>query len=193
MHFLEPLFTKQEKKNIHFAFITWSIEYYCLNYLISQITSSNNAKSRKDILDNFKSDDRIQLLFSTRILDECIDVPSCDSIFITYPSQNKIRIMQKLSRCIQINKKNKFKKGNIFIWCDQYDQISNTLSGLKEYDIFFKDKIKTNEINHYNSSDNELIIMDKNLITNYLVGINVFNSFNLSFQDKCLNSFIPTK
>ena len=165
-------------------------EYYCLNYLISQITSSNNAKSRKDILDNFKSDDRIQLLFSIRILDECIDIPTCDSIFITYPSQSKIRTIQRLSRCIRINKRNKFKKGNIYIWCDQYDQILNTLSGLKEYDIFFKDKIKINEIAHYRKSINELIIMDNQLITNYLVGIKEFKQ--LTWNDKLteLKTFI---
>ena len=46
-------------------------------------------------------------------------------------------------------KLNKFKKGHIFIWCDDYEKILETLSGLKEYDILFKDKIKINQIGFF--------------------------------------------
>ena len=33
--------------------------------------------------------------------------------------------------------KNKFKIGNIYICCNEYDDILETLSGIKEYDLFF--------------------------------------------------------
>ena len=65
------------------------------------------------ILNDFQyKNDNIQLLFSICILDECIDVPSCDSIFITYLSQSKIRSIQRLCRCIRIDMKNKSRSDN---------------------------------------------------------------------------------
>ena len=107
-------------------------DFYCIDMDINQITSENNSqKSRKEILENFGNNNNIQILFSVRILDECIDIPKCDSIYITYPSKSKIRTIQRLCRCIRIDKLNKFKQGNIYIWCTEYDEILDTLSGIK--------------------------------------------------------------
>ena len=84
-------------------------DYYCMDYEMNKINALTNSKLRESILNNFQyKNEKIQLLFSIRILDECIDVPSCDSIFITYPSQSKIRTIQRLCRCIRIDKKNPF-------------------------------------------------------------------------------------
>jgi superfamily II DNA or RNA helicase len=115
-------------------------KYHQFEYDVSQITCSNSEISRKEILSRFSTSHKRQLLFSVRILDEGIDIPSCDSIFITYPSKNKIRTIQRLNRCTRIDKANPFKIGNIFLWCDEYDEILGTLCELKEYDPFFGDK-----------------------------------------------------
>ena len=157
-------------------------DFYCLDYEISQITSKNTAEQRSKILNDFEDNKKIQLLFSVRILDECIDIPSCDSIYITYPSQSKIRTIQRLCRCIRIDKTNKFKLGNIYIWCSEYDDILETLSGIKEYDLFFKDKIMINETNYYNDSDKEKFTIDKKLVEKYIVDIKEFRQ--LSWTDK---------
>jgi superfamily II DNA or RNA helicase len=53
---------------------------YNLNYDMNIITSVCNAKLREQILHEFANNDNIQLLFSLRILHECINIPSCDSI-----------------------------------------------------------------------------------------------------------------
>jgi hypothetical protein len=121
-------------------------------------------------------------MFSVRILDECIDIPACDSIYITYPSNSKIRTIQRLSRCIRIDKNNKFKKGNIFIWCDEYSEILETLGGIKEYDIYFKNKIKVNENRFYKQELKDDFMKDKQLITNYIMGIKEFKF--VSWNDK---------
>jgi superfamily II DNA or RNA helicase len=118
-------------------------DFYSMQIEMNKITCVNNADSRKKILEDFAKNNKIQLLFSVRILDECIDIPSCDSIYITYPSESKIRTIQRLSRCIRILKSNPYKMANIYIWCNDYHEILNTLSGIKEYDMFFKDKIKS--------------------------------------------------
>jgi len=157
-------------------------KFYALDYKISQITSNDNAKKRIDILNNFATNNKIQLLFSIRILDECIDIPTCDSIYITYPSKSKIRTIQRLCRCIRINKNNKFKIGNIYIWCNKYDEILETLSGIKEYDLFFKDKIIINQTNFFGDSDCIEFNNDTKLIEKYTVGVKQFRQ--LSWHDK---------
>jgi len=149
-------------------------EYFYLDYEMNQITSVDSAKSRTEILKKFEDSVKIQLLFSVRILDECIDIPSCDSIYVTYPTKSKIRTIQRLSRCIRINKKNPFKIGNIYIWCDEYDQILDTLSGIKEYDLFFKDKIKINETNFFGDSVKDGITIDVKLVEKFVMGIKEF-------------------
>ena len=165
-------------------------KFYYINYNINQITSKNNDKQRNKILNNFSNGTNIQLLFSVRILDECIDIPSCDSIYITYPSQSKIRTIQRLCRCIRLDKNNKFKIGNIFIWCNEYDLILETLSGIKEYDIFFKDKIQLNNTNYFGKSNNKFYINDKQLISNYLVGIKEFKQLTWIDKLKMVSDYI---
>ena len=165
-------------------------KFYYINYNINQITSKNNDKQRNKILNDFSNGTNIQLLFSVRILDECIDIPSCDSIYITYPSQSKIRTIQRLCRCIRLDKKNKFKIGNIFIWCNEYDLILETLSGIKEYDVFFKDKIQLNNTNYFGKSNNKFYINDKQLISNYLVGIKEFKQLTWIDKLKMVSDYI---
>jgi hypothetical protein len=164
------------------AISTLNDNFYFLDIEVNQITCSNSAESRTKILDNFANSVKIQLLFSVRILDECIDIPKCDSIYITYPSKSKIRTIQRLCRCIRINKNDQFKIGNIMIWCDQYDEILETLSGIKEYDPFFKDKIHLNSTNYFGDSSKEKIEEDLKVINEYILGVREFKQ--LSWTDK---------
>ena len=124
-------------------------EYYCLDINTSQITSSNSASSRRQILQEFVNSQKIELLFSVRILDECIDIPSCDSIYITYPSKSKIRTIQRLMRCTRTTKGNKYKVGNLFLWCSEYESILETLGGIKELDAKFEDKVIVNNVSQF--------------------------------------------
>jgi len=149
-------------------------EFYCLDIRMNQITASNTEKQRMNVLDDFRERGDIQLLFSVRILDECIDIPSCDSIFITYPIKSKIRTIQRMSRCMRINKSNSFKVGNIFIWCDEYDKILETLSGIKEYDIMFKDKIKVNSIRFFDEGVKKGCDIDNKMVEKYIMGVKEF-------------------
>jgi superfamily II DNA or RNA helicase len=131
--------------------ITRLNEYYCLDINTSQITSANTASSRREILQGFASSTRIELLFSVRILDECIDIPSCDSIYITYPSKSKIRTIQRLMRCTRTVRDNKHKVGNLFLWCSEYESILETLGGIKEIDAGFADKVIVNQVSQFTS------------------------------------------
>jgi hypothetical protein len=153
-------------------------KYYLVDLNINKIIAETNNKERNRILKEFEISNKIELLLSIRILDECIDISSCDSIYITYPSESKIRTIQRLCRCIRLDKNNKYKIGNIFIWCSKYDLILETLSGIKEYDTIFKNKINVLENNFIGKKeDNKKIIEDKKLIEKYILDIKEFKQF----------------
>ena len=160
-------------------------DYFILDCEMNKITSETSYNKRTKILNDFANKTKRQLLFSVRILDECIDIPSCDSIYITYPTKSKIRTIQRMSRSIRINKNNTFKKANIFIWCNEYDEILETLSGIKEYDLLFKDKININQVGFAKDDkviDDKLYESDKKIVSDYLISIKEFKQ--LSFTDK---------
>ena len=153
-------------------------DFYAIDLNIQEITSETSYKNREKILNVFESSNKIELLLSIRIYDECIDIPSCDSIYITYPSSCKIRTIQRLCRCIRTDKNNKFKIGNIFIWCNEYDKILNILSGIKEYDVLFKNKISVLETNFMNKTETDVkVVEDKKLIEKYILDIKEFRQY----------------
>lgn len=165
-------------------------EYYILDLEINQITNDNTQNQRQEILTNFEKSEKKQLLFSIRILDECIDIPTCDSVYITYHSNSKIRTIQRLSRCIRIDKNNNNKIGNIYIWCDEYSKILGILGGIKEYDENFCSKIDINEINFFGESTKENIKSDKKLINNYIIGIKEHKQLLWEDKLKLVEEFI---
>ena len=129
-------------------------DFYCLDLHMDSITSVDSAESREKSLAEFASSQRTSLLFSVRILDECIDIPSCDSIYITYPTKAKIRTIQRLMRCTRTLPADKHKVGNVFIWCSEYERILDTLGGIKEHDSDFAEKVKINEVGQYREREN---------------------------------------
>jgi len=161
-------------------------EFYNIDYDLYHINCEDSNNKRKETINKFsKTDDKIQLLFNIRILNECIDIPECDSIYISYPPKNKITTIQRINRATRIDNKNPYKIANIYIWCNEYDEILETLSTIKEFDIFFKDKIKINSIDFYNNKsikDINLIENDKEIVNNYIIGIKEFKQY--SWEEK---------
>jgi superfamily II DNA or RNA helicase len=171
-------------------------EYYATNLLINTITSNDKhandeknpeVNSREWKLKQFKETDRMTVILSVKILDECVDIKECDSIFITYPSKSKIRNVQRMCRCMRKNGDDKHKIGSVYLWCDEYEEILETLSGLKEYDSMFKDKIKLVESNYNynkkNTNDGVVSKKDKETIDNYLVDVKEYK--RLTWNESC--------
>ena len=160
--------------------------FYIMDIDMYSISCDDSAKKRKNVLDNFSNNnEKIQLLFNIRILNECIDIPACDSVYISYAPKNKITTIQRISRATRINKNNPYKVANIYIWCEEYEEILETLSSIKEYDIMFKDKVKVGAIDFYNNKDDkelQLIENDKVLLSNYIIGIKEFRI--ISWEEK---------
>ena len=156
-------------------------EFYNIDYDIYSIDCIVDNKNRINIIEKFiKNNNKIQLLFNINILNECIDIDVCDSIYISYPPKNKIKTIQRINRATRIDKRNQFKIANIYIWCDEYEDILETISSIKEYDILLKDKIKINSIDLYNDKNEDnikLIDKDKILINNFIIGIKEFKFY----------------
>lgn len=150
-------------------------QYYLMDLNVQQITAKTSYRLRNQILTQFENSTKLELLFSIRILDECVDIPSCDSIYITYSSESKIRTIQRLCRCVRINKSNPFKIAKVFIWTDQYSKILPTLSSIKEYDQNFNTKISVLGSNWFsNDKESDQVELDIKLVKNYVVGIKEF-------------------
>jgi superfamily II DNA or RNA helicase len=169
-------------------------DFYVMNIDISSISCGDSEKNRKSVLESFaNNNDKIQLLFNIRILNECIDIPSCDSVYISYAPKNKITTIQRISRATRIDKNNPYKMANVYIWCEEYEEILETLSCIKEYDIMFKDKVKINVVDFYNNSDInglELIKKDKITINEYIIGIKEFKVISWSEKLAIIEEYI---
>lgn len=81
-------------------------------YKIDYKTSKN---TRVKILEKYNNDDEICIICNVHILDEGIDILSCDSVLITNPNYNVINIVQRINRCTRYYKDKV--KSKIFLWC----------------------------------------------------------------------------
>ena len=171
-------------------------EFYIMDIEMSSISCDDSENKRKLTLECFaNNNNNIQLLFNIRILNECIDIPSCDSIYISYAPKNKITTIQRISRATRTDKSNPHKIANIYIWCEEYEAILETLSSIKEYDSMFKDKIKINAVDFYHSKDHkdiEIIENDKVLLSNYTLGIKEFRQYTWQEKLKMVEDYIIT-
>ena len=130
--------TSIEKANDIHAVLYWMSKL--LNVEIdSWIITCNTAKTnRAKYLYNFKKSNKLSIIINVHILDEGIDIPDCDSVFITQPNNNIINVVQRMCRANRITE-NKT-KCQIFLWCT---------------------KRKTNKILEYLSDNTNGIINDK--------------------------------
>ena len=125
-----------------------------------KIDNTVNSKERTRILHEFQNnkDNDFYIITSVRILDEAIDIPKCDSEFITYVGEQSsdIRTVQRLQRGGRLDSENPMKKNNLFIWCEDWSKAVNILTLLKDSDINFYKKIRVINRN-YDENSNEII------------------------------------
>jgi len=168
-------------------------DFYIMDIDMYSISCENSEKERKNVLESFtNNNEKIQLLFNIRILNECIDIPACDSIYISYAPKNKITTIQRISRAIRTDENNPYKIANVYIWCEAYEEILETLSSIKEYDIMFNSKIKINTVDFYNIKEDNIIKLvenDKILLSNYIIGIKEFKQYSWEEKLKLVKSY----
>ena len=78
------------------------------------------------------------IICSVRILQEAIDIPECDSVFFGRKVDEKINIIQMISRSTRIFDFKPQKEAGIYAWAEVHDDITKIIGSLKEYDSGFK-------------------------------------------------------
>ena len=82
--------------------IGWMKGLFNRNINTAIIDYETNKANRRTIIDNFICSNEISIILNVHVLDEGIDIPECDSVFITNPSKNIENIVQRMSRCNRI-------------------------------------------------------------------------------------------
>jgi superfamily II DNA or RNA helicase len=146
-------------------------KYHYFKVLIKTITCEVKKDERINIINKFQKDEEeeiIKIILSIRILDEGIDIPKCDSIFISYigDPNNDIRNIQRICRANRIDHTNINKVSSVFIWCDNINKSLNTLKLFRDNDIDFHKKIRIK----YNSYEPKNEKIEKNVKkSNYML------------------------
>ena len=129
-------------------------------YIIDYKTSKTN---RIEYLKKFKTNTSNNILINVQILNEGIDIPECDSVFITKPNDNIINLVQRMCRCnrLFVNKHT----ANIYMWCNKNNKIFNYfkkyIDGELNIEYMSTKKIYNstieNTINNIDTKKNEVI------------------------------------
>ena len=146
--------------------------YFNLNIKINEINYQTTVLNRKKYLNKFANDNTaINILANVHILDEGIDIPECDSVYLTNPNNNPINIIQRISRANRIDKNNNEKIAKIFIWSKneiKLEQIINRLSHIIEV----KYGTENNEFINKKKLIDEEVLINKQVLTNRKIFIN---------------------
>ena len=132
-------------------------EYYATDLFTGLIISDTNYLDRTKIIDLFSNFNGLSIICSVKILNECIDIPKCDSIFMTYKTESKILIIQRLCRANRKDINNKNKLSKIFLWCNEYNDIGYFIHQLKDFDETFIE----NKVLIMNSNENNGGIIER--------------------------------
>ena len=171
--------------------------YFDFNLKINQITYDTIKSKRIEYLNRFQYDDTcINILCNVHILDEGIDIPNCDSVYLTHPNNNIINIIQRISRANRLNTSNVNKIARIFIWGKNKIKIENIMKNIsktfvikygKEINTFVntlheQKQVEKNEETNINYKDDDNKIINDNSVKNYICNYceyntNIYNCF----------------
>ena len=151
-------------------------EYYSYDLLIQKIICDDSYSKRNKIIEDFNNSTQISLLLSVHILDEAIDIPTCNSIYMTYVSSSKIKNIQRMCRAMRY-KPNKI--ANIFLYCNDLDESLDYISSIKEYDTEFITRINYVAVTEHIKTRKERIKINQTYLEENrikILGIKVYQS-----------------
>ena len=151
-----------------------------------QIDCNTKRLKRNEIIKKFRESNKIFILLNVHVLDEGIDIPECDSVYVTQPNNNIINLVQRMCRANRIykNKTN----CNIYLWCNEkktqivmnylFDNMTNFITN-KILKISNNEYAKINfKIDKLNYNDNIQYIDKKNLSEKSIVFLKYFKKKN---------------
>ena len=176
-------------------------KYHSIDLQVRIITSETSTNERDRIIKEFTESNGTFIICSVHILDEAIDVVPCDSVFISCKCQVKNRLIQRICRSNRKDKRKPNKISGIFLWCNEYDEITGMISSFKEFDDgFTKEKIKIIDYQNENKicvierkkEDKKYIDLDKFIISvRKLMSWN--EKMNLLFEYCDKNNTVPIR
>ena len=144
------LYAKTQDESHRFKEIFTKLnEYFSIDIYVETILSQDKKSEREHKIQTFTTFNGFSILINVEILNECIDIKECDSVYITYPSQSRIRNIQRICRANRKDSNNINKVSKIFLWTDEYNEMVDTISHLKEFDnSFMIEKVKILSLNN---------------------------------------------
>jgi superfamily II DNA or RNA helicase len=209
-------YLKSIKESEEFVKILKTINiYFNLNIKVYEINYNTTKKKRNEYLNKFKNDNSsINIICNVHILDEGVDIPECDSVYLTHPNNNPINIIQRISRANRLDQLNKDKIAKIFIWSKDKIKLENIMKNIsKTINIKygnecneFVNRIEINKINKV-YSQNTIIYGDNiikcyktiepNIDENFIVFINTFfkkfqigDDLNFDIEDSDVSKYL---
>ena len=144
--------------------------HVCKDYLgvdgwTGQITE--DTRGRDAILREFQAQDDhvvLRVITSVRILDEAINVPKCNSVFLasvsnTINERSAARIVQRISRAIRLDADNPQKVARAYLWtrdCED-DAMSELLWTLREADPGVMSKVRCDSMDYDRARGNAAV------------------------------------
>ncbi len=119
--------------------------YFDLPLKTYEINCSTSAKNRQQYMNKFTVDNNsINIICNVHILDEGIDIPVCDSIYLTHPNNNVINIIQRISRANRLDSNNVNKVAKVFVWGKNDNKLEEIKLNISKV-INFKKGIEEND------------------------------------------------
>ncbi|MEM3857957.1 MAG: DEAD/DEAH box helicase family protein [Candidatus Micrarchaeaceae archaeon] len=154
----------------------------CYDVIVEKITQE--TKNRKQILERFeKEENKKFIILSIKVLDQCINLVKCDSIFITKLTDNKIRTVQRISRSTRYFEGKD--KSAIFCYAEEENEILDFLDSLKETDMTIEKKIKPLSLNlnqNYNDFSFKLGMEKQEWEIKVLLGIKQYDKEKCKYE-----------
>ena len=121
-------------------------EYHGITIWTNKIDGTVSTAERTKRLQDFQSDLDAQfyLLTSVRILDEAVDIPKCDSVFVTSVGERSsdIRMTQRAMRGSTVDPSNPSKHNQVILWANGWEKCVGSLELIREADPAFHKKIR---------------------------------------------------
>lgn len=108
-------------------------EFVKLDIEVEKITHLTTKKARETRLTKFNTSDKIQFICNVCILDEGIDIPKCDTVYVTNPNNNIINLVQRISRCNRLDNDNADKIAHVLLWAKNETKIKKIKQFLEEF------------------------------------------------------------
>jgi superfamily II DNA or RNA helicase len=147
------------------------LRFHGLNIETWKMDCTTKKRKRKRIFSEFEGDgfEQIRILSNVRILNESVDLVSCDSEFVANVGEhtNDITTVQRLGRGLRLDPKNPTKEMHMFLWCDDLSKTVNSLSLLKQQDPQFHKRLKTVNTNYNTTYSGESREMEEKRTGDY--------------------------